>query len=262
MGAAVSALHEDQRIVHPAGDATGGSRDVRFDKGLSLLRQGLLYSRELNRDIWDFAVEIGALRRAGLTTNDLRWLVCKNYIEHATEMAVAAEEKRQFRPSGKLHFTRRTCFVLSADGIALLEARNGVGPAAGTISEALKLLQKRPDGWDVISSHDNAERITPQWDCDRREIRLGSHVVKQFKLPSPNQETILMAFEEEGWPPRIDDPLPTQPHLDPKRRLHDTIRSLNRHQKHRLLRFKGDGTGEGVLWEAFDRQLEGCSSDA
>ena len=31
---------------------------------------------------------------------------------------------------------------------------------------------------------------------------------------------------------------------------HDnTIKWLNRHQEHRLIRFLGDGTGEGVCWE-------------
>jgi hypothetical protein len=63
------------------------------------------------------------------------------------------------------------------------------------------------------------------------------------------QEAILIAFEEERWPPRIDDPLPGSPDLLPKRRLHDTIKSLNRNQKNRLVRFMGDGTGEGVRWE-------------
>ena len=58
-----------------------------------------------------------------------------------------------------------------------------------------------------------------------------------------------MAFEEEDWPVRIDDPLPPRSGLDPKRRLHDSIKSLNRHQKSRVLRFCGDGSGEGVRWE-------------
>ena len=34
-----------------------------------------------------------------------------------------------------------------------------------------------------------------------------------------------------------------------KRRLNDTIKCLNRGQVYRLLHFRGDGTGEGVLWE-------------
>jgi hypothetical protein len=68
-------------------------------------------------------------------------------------------------------------------------------------------------------------------------------------VPAPNQELILGCFEEEGWPPRIDDPLPPHPELAAKRRLHATITTLNRHHKHRLLRFLGDGSGEGVRWE-------------
>src|SRR5262249_32097843 len=53
----------------------------------------------------------------------------------------------------------------------------------------------------------------------------------------------------EGWPPRIDDPLPPQRERDPKQHLHMTIQNLNRHHKHRLIRFAGDGNGRGVRWE-------------
>ena len=96
----------------------------------------------------------------------------------------------------------------------------------------------------------------PVWDCDRQELRWGGTLIKQFKVPSPNQETILAAFEEEHWPPRIDDPLPPQMDQEPKRRLHDTINTLNRNQKNALIRFLGDGSGQGVRWEpAGDRAI-------
>lgn len=78
---------------------------------------------------------------------------------------------------------------------------------------------------------------------------MGGVVVKQFKVPAPNQELILAAFQEEGWPVHIDDPLPPRAEQDTKRRLHETITSLNRHQRVRLVRFMGDGTGQGVRWE-------------
>ena len=64
-----------------------------------------------------------------------------------------------------------------------------------------------------------------------------------------NQERILAAFEEEGWPVHIDDPLPPHPEQDSKRRLHDTINSLNRNQKKRLIQFLGNGNGQGIRWE-------------
>lgn len=73
--------------------------------------------------------------------------------------------------------------------------------------------------------------------------------MKQYRVPSPTQEIILTVFEEEGWPARIDDPLPPDPEVPPKRRLHETIWRLNRNQRARLIHFSGDGTGQGVLWE-------------
>ncbi len=90
---------------------------------------------------------------------------------------------------------------------------------------------------------------TPSWDCELQELRVGITIIKQFKVPARNQETILSAFQEEGWPVFIDDPLPQHSEIDPKRRLHDTINSLNRNQKNDLIRFRGNGSGEGIRWE-------------
>jgi hypothetical protein len=89
----------------------------------------------------------------------------------------------------------------------------------------------------------------PLWKPDLRELHYEAQLVKRFKVPAPNQERLLAAFQEEGWRARIDDPLPPQPGQDTKRRLHDTIKSLNRHQVCCLLRFRGDGTGQGAIWE-------------
>jgi hypothetical protein len=95
---------------------------------------------------------------------------------------------------------------------------------------------------------DGAKSI-PRWDAQRRELTIAGHVVKRFRLPAPNQESILTAFEEEGWPLRILDPLPPKFEMDCKRRLHETIKTLNRHHMVKIIRFCGDGTGQGVLWE-------------
>jgi hypothetical protein len=68
-------------------------------------------------------------------------------------------------------------------------------------------------------------------------------------VPAANQEIILQAFQEERWPACIDDPLPPHPCIDPKRRLHDTLNSLNRHQREPFIHFFGNGKGEGVRWQ-------------
>ncbi len=93
-----------------------------------------------------------------------------------------------------------------------------------------------------------ASTPTPHWDAEYRVLRLGQCVVKEYRVPCRNQEAVLAAFQEEGWPHRIDDPLSPQGDIEPKSRLHDTIKSLNGHHKERLIRFRGDGTGEGVCW--------------
>ena len=90
---------------------------------------------------------------------------------------------------------------------------------------------------------------SPIWDRDRRELRLGNLLVKQFKWPAENQERVLNAFQEEGWPQRIDDPIMPDPKICPKRRLHDTLKCLNRKQVNEVIKFRGDGTGKGVLLE-------------
>ena len=62
----------------------------------------------------------------------------------------------------------------------------------------------------------------------------------------------MAAFQEEGWPAHLDDPLPPLHKGCSKDRLRDAIRHLNANQKNRLIRFRGDGTGQGILWELVD----------
>ena len=206
---------------------------------LSLLVEAFLYAQELDLDRWDFAIEIDMLRRNGLSDSDLRWLICKALVEQGRELSAPGEGTRLFRPTRSLAFHRKSCFVLSRDGLAFarqsLVARDPLAAENGYAGQR------------------DSDIVRPTWDRHRQEFRLGNVIIKQFKVPAPNQETILAAFEEENWPTRIDDPLPPQPEQDSKRRLHDTINSLNRNQKSTLIRFIGDGSGLGVRWEQIGR---------
>jgi hypothetical protein len=96
--------------------------------------------------------------------------------------------------------------------------------------------------------------LNPVWDRDRRELRYGGKVVKRFKWPAENQERILDSFEKHGWPSHIADPLDAHPKICPKRRLHDTLKCLNRKQLSGLVKFRGDGTGLGVLLEIVEKK--------
>jgi hypothetical protein len=205
---------------------------------LALLRESLETARALRQDAWEFALEINQLHAAGATNTDLRWLLCMGYAAHALERSGAGSKQRLFRRQVSLAFSERSCFILTDEGLQASVRQDAAGGPAK--NGRAGCLEDTPD----------SDRLSPLWDARVRQLRWHGRVVKQFRRPAPNQEAILAALEEEGWPPQIDDPLPQSPDLDSRARLHDAIKGLNRHQDHRLLVFRGDGTGEGVIWQA------------
>jgi hypothetical protein len=211
----------------------------RAQQAFALLWQAQALAEDVRRSVWDFAVEIDCLRASGLTNSDLRWLLGRGLVEHAHETTLVGEERRTFSPLGPMTLTAASCFILTSSGVAL--ARDLVN---GSFAAVIPL--------DLVSGEAirrNGESEVPVWDPDRQELRFHGVLIKQFKLPAPNQEMVLAAFQEEDWPARIDDPLPGNPSVEPKRRLRETVTSLNRNQKEHLIQFMGDGSGQGVRWE-------------
>jgi hypothetical protein len=100
------------------------------------------------------------------------------------------------------------------------------------------------------SKNSAAAPLTPTWDRELRELRVGELVIKRFRQPAYNQVSVLVAFEELHWPRRIDDPLTGNSVIEPKRRLRDTVFALNRnHFTANVLAFEADGTGTGIIWK-------------
>lgn len=214
-------------------------------KGMTALLQAAVYAHDVQQDIWDFSLELRELSELGLTQSEIRWLLCKGYVEQGEEIGLRKARSRSFQKVDTLHIAPNACLVLTELGVqAALEwncdSSDGLQNSTRVSRETL------------VELHHNDQReqdvVLPKWDADSRMVTFDGVIVKQFKLPSPNQVAILSAFEEEGWPARIDDPLPPRSDVDPKQRLHDTIRSINRNQRHKLLFFRGDGTGNGVMW--------------
>jgi hypothetical protein len=229
---------------------------------LSLLLDASSCAADVGADVWQFSVEINALLRAGLTTSACRWLIAKGLAKHACETTTNNGDRRVFQPCTNLAIPKRACFVITDRGIACANEllRSGAKRQAGeqrvsaaTLPTVTVPTVSVPTGRPA-SDNGEPQPTTPTWDSDRQQLRVGRIIVKEFKVPAANQEAILAAFQEEGWVPRIDDPLTPKLNQDSKRRLHDTINSLNRNQKHSLLRFLGDGKGEGVRWEFSRRQ--------
>jgi hypothetical protein len=101
---------------------------------------------------------------------------------------------------------------------------------------------------DVVEAVDRAARQAlygmgkPRWDPATRKLFLGSQEVGCFTAKAENLKKVLDAFQEEGWPPRIDDPLERSNYGE---RRHDTVRDLN--EKVSLIKFASDDCG--IRWE-------------
>jgi hypothetical protein len=215
----------------PIAGAGESERWHRLHSALIDLRDGFNFARELGRDVWDFAVEIETLQERGLRANELRWLIFKGWLAHGFEKSSRSSHHRSFVEAGPSWFDKTSCFTLTPRGA--------------------EILGRWPGGLLIPAPVEPAaqELIVPKWDRQRQELRLGQFLIKRFKVPANTQSMVLGTFEEEKWPPRIDDPLPGNPVQDRKRRLHNTINALNRNQIHPWIRFLGDGRGQGIRWE-------------
>jgi hypothetical protein len=218
---------------------------TKFEHPLALLVEAAAYAEQTSGDPWEYAIEIHELRALGLSENDLRFLVRLDYVDHASEVRVLGTNGRQFNPTGDLHFTRQTCFVLTQNAISTIARRSDVLDTRDTNTPPIIRLSD-------ACQHVDIGRV-PSWDAKQRVLSLDGLVVKRFTWHAPNQEMILSVFQEEGWPTRIDDPLAPLPTLEVERRLSDTIKGLNKKQENKHIHFRGDGTGQGVLWETTRR---------
>jgi hypothetical protein len=193
---------------------------------LTLMLQAHDTALAMERDQWDFAMEIQALQAAGLNNNDLRTLICGGLAKHLVECTQFRAMHRRFRRPRGMRLQVESCFVLSDLGISV---------ARGLVSGG------RPSVPFVEAA------VTPIWDTNRRELHVGDILVKRFRQPAPNQETILAAFQEDGWPPRIDNPIAGAGDVESQDRLHNAVKKLN-HQINTVLHFSSDGRGDGVIW--------------
>ena len=218
------------------GEALENSSQAVLDSFVRLYKASM-FAIECNRSQWEFAIEIKQLQRTGITSEEIRWLIGKNLVDQAEEITSLGESSRSFQSPGGFMLSERSCLVLTDLGIKVAE-------------QTIDSILSKPNQ-PVVD--ETPQALKPRWDTVRHELRLGNVIVKKFKWRAANQEAILNAFEEDGWPAHIDDPLTQNPQMNPKRRLSDAIKCLNRKQKNPLIRFCGDGTGEGVLWELVEQ---------
>ena len=115
----------------------------------------------------------------------------------------------------------RGCPLLTEEGLWYLEQFVISPRQYPTINENLRLDFPFPENRDLL----------PFWNSETRQLCLFGQVLKEFRQPAPNQTTLLAVFQEQDWAVRVDDPLPLlagEGHEEAKRRLHETLKNLNR----------------------------------
>lgn len=209
---------------------------------LRILSEAQRIAEEVGAPTWQYAVDLRDLEEQGVTRTAIRWLIAKRRVETAIETTLPGSFERTFQTYRGTSLGSSTCLVLHTAGSAPAPA-----PATGPVVRA---APPRTGLERVLAA--NQVPSPPVWNPESRELTVDGLTVKRFRVPAPNQELILQVFMEEGWPTRIDDPLPIVQGVERKRRLQATIVCLNRCQQQRLLRFRGDGLGSGIQWERTD----------
>jgi hypothetical protein len=203
----------------------------------------LLETSLLGAAPYNHASQLARLHDMGITDANLRWLIAQGLAKHRALTTRPGQPRRAAAAAANLPFTSASCIALTPAGAALAKR------LAAPIEPRLDHAHKRP------------KHHCPHYDADRRALLFQGQIVKQFKVPAENQELILLSFEEENWPPHLSDPLPGKKDMNTKRRLSDAIKNLNAHQVCPLIRFHGDGTGTGILWEKLPESFRRSSGD-
>lgn len=237
----------EKAFVDAVSESTSPLIDERMRAGLVVLWRAYLCSQDTGANVWDLSVPAARLYQAGMNSDHLRWLITEGLAQHGQETTAHGDPHRSFRHGNRYFLTDRSCLILTVSGAALTEdvfRETAVSPHVTLpVPSPVAAAASRHIDYGRMAT---AEK--PQWDPVRRELTLAGIVVKRFRVPARNQETILSAFEEDDWVEHIHDPLPVTLNIDAPTRLHDTINRLNRCQVNHLLRFHGDGKGTGIFW--------------
>ncbi len=121
--------------------------------------------------------------------------------------------------------------IVTAADVELLEIK---------VADEVEFLRRER----IVSPLREEDDVKPRWNKETHELRFKGQVIRKVRPIAKNVIRILDAFEEDGWPSRIDDPLAPSPET---RRVSETLRTLNEGLD--MIRFRADGTGEGIIWE-------------
>ena len=124
------------------------------------------------KDIWQYAVVRDELLGLGLTGADLRDLIRKGLVDHGREVTTPSQRRRRFEKLNNLALGKRSCFVLSEQGLHELSRERS--------------RQSDPKAPPATSQK-------PKWHAKNRKLWYLGRLVKWYRVPAGNQEQVLTA---------------------------------------------------------------------
>ena len=197
----------------------------KWELALSELLEAHYYATDLGRPVGEFAVELARLAEAGLTNNDLRWLFAKGLVEQTTKVGgVGRRRNRTVRAAAAISFSPRTRIALTKAGLAFAselypapsvpghfspsplmgEGRGEGALPTGTVLRSPSPLTGEGRGEGVLPStqSEDTSALLPRWDSGTRTLRLGSTLVKQFKVPASTRSLSYLPSTKRAGPPQ------------------------------------------------------------
>ena len=131
---------------------------------------------------------------------------------------------------------------------AIAEVAHAMGflnqPLRDAIVAALPAEDRPADG---LAATKTQREIRPSWNKQLGELRYRGKVIREVKAEAENLRSILDAFELDGWPDEIYDPLPADDASDRRRRA---VATLNAGLDG--IRFFSTGNGRRIGWKPVD----------
>jgi hypothetical protein len=210
-------------------------------RALLLLSEEYATVQRQQADPWQYALELPQLLRHLSDIPVLQALFMHGLIAHRIEKRRLRGQRRFADPPLPFSFSKRSCFSLTPAGVDFVERKLASGRA---------LASAKP-GVTELAEADLA-RIKPTFSkCQdgHRQLKVLNHLLIDFKHLAPQQEDYLQVWQDQLWSPLVPNPYAGKPGARAKKRQHDALDHLNRHQALPLLWFRGDGTGLNATWE-------------
>jgi hypothetical protein len=208
--------------------------------GLAVLLEAFEFARATSSNAWDFAVERSVLSNAGMSVNELRWLLASRFAEHGIDLTPSDTERRPIRITKSFRFLDDSCFILTVAG---------VDHARSLCRDPAQLDPGKPNHQPSDASGKSIPQAgKPHWDRNSSRLIYEGIVCVILNRAAENLEAVLDAFEASGWAPQIHDPFPAGKPGNRKRRLHNTINALNRCQSTPRIHFASADSGRAIRW--------------